>query len=142
MKTSLISAPELCDADCLLILQKSHVTVYNPEGKMILVGRRDPQTRLWMVPLNPPTGHALSAYHKETKPALTSYLHACAGFPKKATWTKAINNGQYITCPGLTSKLVRKHLPLSVKTTLGHLHLLRQVIRPTATDPTPDLAPR
>ena len=57
------------------------------------------------------------------------------------TWTKAIENGQYITWPGLTSKLVRKHLPLSEETTLGHLHLLRQGIRQTATDPTPDLVP-
>ena len=108
---------------------------------MILVGRRDPQTRLWLVPLHPPTGHALSAYLQEKNPALMSYLHACARFPTKATWTKAIGNGQYITWTGLTRKLVRKHIPISEETTLGHLHLLQQGIRPTATDPTPDLAP-
>ena len=139
--TSLILVPKLCDANCLVTFQKSHVTVYNPEGKMILVGRHDPQTRLWLVPLHTPTGHALSAYHQETKPALTPYLHACAGFPTKVTWTKAIDNGQYITWTGLIIKLVRKHLPLSEETTLGHLRLLRQGIRPTATDPTPNLAP-
>ena len=55
-KTALMLVPELCDADCLVTFQKSHVTVYNPEGKMILIGRRDPQTRLWLVPLHPPTG--------------------------------------------------------------------------------------
>ena len=53
MTTSLILVPKLCDAECLVTFQKSHVTVYNPEGKMILVGRHDPQTRLWMVPLHP-----------------------------------------------------------------------------------------
>ena len=43
MKTALILVPELCDADCLVTFQKSHVTVYNPEGKMILVGECDPK---------------------------------------------------------------------------------------------------
>ena len=37
MKTALVSVPGLCDANCLVTFQKSHVTVYNPEGKMILV---------------------------------------------------------------------------------------------------------
>ena len=38
MTTALILVPKLCDSDCLVTFQKSHVTVYNPEGKMILVG--------------------------------------------------------------------------------------------------------
>ena len=85
MNTALISVPELCDADCLVNFQKSHVTIYKPEGKVIFFGRRDPQTQIWLVPLHPPNEHALSAYHQETKPVLTSYLHACAGYPTKAT---------------------------------------------------------
>ena len=41
MKTEIIWVPKLCDADCLITFQESHVTVYDPEGKMILVGRHD-----------------------------------------------------------------------------------------------------
>ena len=30
------------------------------------------------------------------------YLHACAGFPTKATWIKAITGGNYATWPHLS----------------------------------------
>ena len=47
---------------------------------------------------------AANAYAITNIPALISYLHACAGFPKIVTWIFAINKGWYYSkWPGLTS---------------------------------------
>jgi hypothetical protein len=35
------------------------------------------------------------------------YIHAAAGFPVEATWTKAIKAGNFITWPGLTNTTVK-----------------------------------
>ena len=59
------------------------------------------------------------------------YLHACAGFPTKATWVKAIQNGNYATWPGLTIKAVNKHFPESDETQQGHMRSIKQGVRST-----------
>ena len=66
-----------------------------------------------------------------TKADLVQYLHRCAFSPVMHTWTKAINAGFFATWPGLTSKLVLKHLPKSIATAKGHLQQDRQNIRST-----------
>ena len=80
-----------------------------------------------------------------TKIDLVHYLHRCAFSPAVTTWTKAIYAGYFTTWPGLTSKLVRKHLPKSMAPSKGHLQQDRQNIRytkPPATPPTTPDAPR
>ena len=57
---------------------------------------------------------ANSAYHMNTLPALVQFLHRACFSPVVDTWCKAIDAGYFTTCPGLTSKLVRKHLPVSI----------------------------
>ena len=59
------------------------------------------------------------------------YLHVCAGFPTKATWVKAIQNGNYATWPGLTIKAVNKHFPESDETQQGHMRSIKQGVRST-----------
>ena len=39
------------------------------------------------------------------------YLHACAGFPTKKYWLKAIKGGNYATWHKLTTESVNQHLP-------------------------------
>ena len=56
-----------------------------------------------------------------TKAVLVQYLHRFAFIPVVHTWTKAIDAGYFVTWPGLTSKLVRKHLPKLLATAKGHL---------------------
>jgi hypothetical protein len=58
-------------------------------------------------------------------------LHAAAGFPTKDSWIKAINNGNYKTWPGITTKVVNKHFPESVETQKGHTKKQRQNVRST-----------
>ncbi len=59
------------------------------------------------------------------------YLHAAAGYPVKATWLKAIRNGNYNTWPLITVATVSKHFPESEETQLGHMRGQRQGVRST-----------
>ena len=71
------------------------------------------------IPLHSPFSnnvHALS-----TKSDIVKYLHQSAFIPVVSTWTAAITSGFFTTGPGLTSALVRKHLPKSLATAKGHL---------------------
>ena len=72
-----------------------------------------------------------NAYALRDPTSLVQYLHACAGFPTKATWTKAINQDYYIGWPGLTASRVTKYLPKSEATVMGHQKLTRQGVRST-----------
>ena len=57
----------------------------------------------------------------KTKEELVKFLHGAVCSPTSPTWIKAINNNHFTTWPGLTSKLVTKHLPPSIATTEGHI---------------------
>lgn len=63
------------------------------------------------------------------------YIHAAAGYPVKATWLKAIRNGNYITWPLVTVATVTKHFPESEETQLGHMRSQRQGVWSTRHEP-------
>ena len=67
---------------------------------------------------------------------LVQFLHRACFIPVVDTWYKAIDAGYFTTWPGLTSKLVRKHLPMSIEMAKGHLRLAHQHIRSTRNQPT------
>ena len=79
---------------------------------------------------------ANSAYHTNTLPALVQFLHRACFRPVVDTWCKTIDAGYFATWPGLTSKLLRKHIPTSIETAKGHLRIARQHIRSTRNQPT------
>ena len=54
------------------------------------------------------------------QPEIIRFLHVAAGFPTKATWTKAIKAGNYATWPELTMDAVKKHFPEAEETLKGH----------------------
>ena len=64
-------------------------------------------------------------------PERIAFLHWCAGSPQLSTWCKAIDAGFYRSWPGLTSKLVRKHMPQSPPMIKGHLDQQRKNLRST-----------
>ena len=70
--------------------------------------------------LTPAQHTAANAYTISCVPVLTSYLHACAGFPVTTTWIDAINKGWYSIWPGLTASRVRKHLEPSEHNSMEH----------------------
>jgi len=72
-----------------------------------------------------------NVYELKTQPKLVQYLHACAGFPTKPSWIKAIKNGQCASWPGLTVKAVAKHFPESEETMKGHGRKTKSRLRST-----------
>ena len=48
------------------------------------------------------------------------------------TLIRAINNNWLTSFPCLSADGIRKHLPKSIQTTMGHLHKVRKNLRPTA----------
>ena len=142
----LLSVGKACDAGCDVHFNKT-TCKFLKNGIELLRGYRDPYTGLYLLPNNSrrkhppalsssetaaPSHHSLSAYEQQSVPQLMRYLHACAGFPVTKTWLQAINKGYYITWPGLTPSRVRRYLPKSEETALGHLRLVRQHTRGTS----------
>jgi hypothetical protein len=120
-------------------------TMFKVSKGAILQGWFDKTANLWQIPLIPvilnnntdtvlvnkqpteflpgrtPVIEAINNVYKlKTKPELVWYLHACAGFPTKPSWIKAIKNGKYASWLGLTVKAVAKHFPESEETMKGH----------------------
>jgi len=111
----------------------------------ILRGWRE-ESGLWRVPLSNASPKTKSEYvllSKETEHALNNvydlpstaetirYLHACAGFPTKTTWLKAIRAGNYATWPSLTVKAAAEQFPESDETQQGNRRNIKLGIRST-----------
>jgi hypothetical protein len=153
MREALLSVGTLCDHGYEARFTAHDVKIYD-DATVLITGTRDTKTRLWRIPLTnqtvlPPTDEVLhsasSAYHQPNQETLVHFLHASAGNPIPSTWTAAIDNNQYTTWPGLTSALVRKHLPKSEITVKAHIQQQRCNLRstkskPSATTLTPDNA--
>ena len=76
--------------------------------------------------------HAInSAYKLPITEQLIRYLHACAGYPTKETWVKAIPAGNYVSWPGLTVKKINKYYPGTDETPKGHMRQVQQGVRST-----------
>jgi hypothetical protein len=110
----------------------THDTNFKVSRAAILQGWFDKTAYLWRIPLipvilnsntdtvlvnKPPTEFspdhlpAIEAIHNvyklKTQPELVRYLHACAGFPTKSSWIKAIKNRQYASWPGIAVRAIR-----------------------------------
>ena len=57
---------------------------------------------------------------KEPKANLATFLHGACWSPVKSTFLKAIEKNHFTTWPGLTTKLITRHLLPNLATTLGH----------------------
>ena len=95
------------------------------------------------LPLGSVPKHTMQVIIRKNQPAqqLARYLHACCFSPVKSTWLKAIQKGHFHSWPGLTTKLVRRHLPLSTATVQGHIHRERQNLQSTKPTTTPTSRP-
>jgi hypothetical protein len=141
---SLLSIGQLCDSNCSALFTKKDLTIFYSKNAPVLKGQQNETDGLWNVnlpsqqPLEPPSSPAPPKYSAyailnldQTKSELTRYLHAAAGCPTKSTFINAINNGNFVTWPGLTSSLISKHLPPSIPTIKGHLKQEQQNLRST-----------
>lgn len=74
---------------------------------------------------------ASNVYDLPSTEQVVRYLHAAAGFPTKATWLKAINDGFYATWPMINARNVNKYFPESEETQKGHMRQKRSGVRKT-----------
>ena len=77
---------------------------------------------------------ANSVYELNKQREIIRVLHKCAFSPCKSTWITAIKNFQ--SWPGLSAKLVEKHLQATPATLKGHMRQQRMNIRSTKPKPT------
>ena len=71
----------------------------------------------------------------KTKSELAQFLHACSFSPTKSGFLKAIEKGNFHSWPGLTTDLIKKHLPPSIATLKGHLKQEQQGLQSTKKAP-------
>ena len=83
---------------------------------------------MWLVDLddNTPTTSLLPTCNaiilsETTKKDLAQFHHASLGSPVTSTLLASIDAGFLASFPGLTKKLIKKHLPKSKQTSKGHL---------------------
>jgi len=124
--------------------QKSHVggTAAISQNIEVLRGPRDKHTGLWTVELplakttvasanavkdEQPILHANDVIRaKTTRSDLAKYHYESLGSPAQSTLLPAKKNGFLKTFPGLTEELIKKHLPKSIESSLGHLNQSKQ----------------
>ena len=131
---TIVGVGPICDADCTVLFTKHNLTVFSPEGKLILTGWREKDmAKLWRFDLRPSkepllnqesnrtTSLAYSAYYLPSVEALVMYMYAESGVPVKSTWIRAIKRGNFETWPGLTYSNPSKYCPQEVGTMKGHM---------------------
>jgi hypothetical protein len=125
---ALLSIGVLCDAGCTVTFDTTSVKIqYNNE--IVLEGSRVPPG-LWTTDLQTPL-QANATNSAPLKATALQHLHASLFSPTTQTWIKAINNSHFTSWPPFTAREVRKHLPKSIATTLGHLDQQRKNLRST-----------
>ena len=137
---NLISIGQLCDHGFSAIFASKDVSLIFPNTT--LTGTRNTDNGLYYIDLQsiePSPGAHLpqhspcsNNFHTlSTKSYIVQYLHRGAFSPVVSTWTATITAGFLTTWPGLTSSLVRKHIPKSLATAKRHLRQDRQNLRYT-----------
>jgi hypothetical protein len=117
--SALLSIGQFCDNGYKVRFTKHSVAIERNHA-IVLKGTRD-LNGLWNLSLNAqspsaPASQQLShaannVYELQNKQDIVRYLHQSCCSPVPSTWIKAIEAGHFTTWPGLTTDLVRKHLP-------------------------------
>lgn len=146
----LLSIGQLCQSGHVYVTFNSN-GVYVREtktNKLILQGQHDKQTGLYVIDLAikqheevPPgftkldteliTQYGLATIRHETNAQLTDFYSATLGSPVTSTFLTAVQKS-FVEFPNLTAAILRRNRPDSIATAKGHLHRIRQGLRPTA----------
>ena len=101
---SLISIGQLCDDNCIVIFTKTNFFV-TKNGRFLFQGSRNKHDGLWdlqgstQTPIRPQVNYIISK--DKTKMELARYYHATLFSPSLSTLSKAINNGNLSSWPGI-----------------------------------------
>ena len=130
---SLLSIGQLCDDGCMVIFTKEKFFV-TKHGKTLFHGKRNASDGLWdynsenNTPL-PSINYIITK--NKAKSDLARYYHASLFSPSISTLTKAINNGNLLTWPEITTLNFQELIGTSLATELGHLDQSRKNLRTT-----------
>ena len=132
---SLLSLGQLCDDDCIAVLDKRFLNVYK-YNHHILQGCRNWTDGLWDVHIKKQQETLNVIVRKnQTKHELAEYLHKCAFSPSLSTFQRAIRKGHLITWPGITNINFEKHITNLVPVAKGHLDQERANLQSTKENP-------
>jgi hypothetical protein len=120
-------------------LTKTKLVAFKNDKKVLEGKRSRSGDNLWDIPIPIPTPNtppfsvptpktnqhspSLNIILRTDKKAtdLAAYHHAAMFSPTIDTLVKAIDKNYFLGWPGLTSKLIKKHLPPSIATESGHM---------------------
>ena len=136
---SLISTPQLCDAGLNVRYTADEVIVTDSKAKEVLRGKRDEETKMWMLPLTDkqettqPTLQCANVIHHQNNAERVEFVSRMMGNPAYSTLLRAAQNPGQLPFPTtlLTAEMVRKNPPDARRAALGHLDLNRQNQRST-----------
>jgi hypothetical protein len=72
---SLLSIGQFCDVGCSAVFTKTNVTISDSNNQIVLQGNRDPQTKLWMMPVQLEHENSSTAPMTEQSTITYSELH-------------------------------------------------------------------
>ena len=112
------------------------MSIHN-NGEEIIKGTRNKKTGMWEVTLGPQQSENVvnNILAQTSKPELANYLHAALFSSTTVSLLEASEQGFLKTWPGLTDKLIKKHLDKSSNITMVHLHMIRQGLKSTKEKP-------
>ena len=152
---SLVSIGQLCDDNCVAILDKKEMNVYKNK-QLIVKGHQNPSDGLWDIPLHPscpvaacppisspapfqPVSNAI--FHRnKTHTELAQYHHTTAGSLPIETFFTAISKSNFFSWPGI-KLLWRKDLPEPKATIQDHLDQERKNLQLTQPSQRTDATP-
>jgi hypothetical protein len=134
----------MCNAGCTVTFTKINCTI-SYRDRIIICGNKCTRTGLWMVPLTKNTDHQAASPSATTNHAplftpstaalvanidaissaakYAHYIHQIMYSPPVSSLLWALDlNDELATIPGLTTPLIKNHLPCSTATDKGHMH--------------------
>ena len=127
----LLSLGQFCEHGYKVHLNKETIHINHlTDPSLSLTGQRSSTDGMWYIDLCS-HGMANNVHELKKKKDLVTYLHKAAFSPVPITWTKAIDAGYFTIWPGLSSKLVKKHLDKPFATSQGHMKQVYQNIQST-----------
>ena len=110
-RASLISLVQLCDNDCISILDKNDINILK-NNTLVLKGHRNNIDGLWDIPISRPLRyctHAIITGYTKKQNWLDIFMDA-ASAPPPRTYLKAVENLNFLTRIGLNNQHFLKHI--------------------------------
>ena len=110
-----------------MVLEEDIATIIKND-RVILKGKRNPNDHLWdielpIVEMKHATKHYINAIIRKdtTKKDLADCLYQCCFSSPLSTFKVAIDNGNFLTWPGIDDATIKKCLSETMNTAKGHL---------------------